>query len=167
MNILGEKFIETISRLNFLEGVFAERVAAFASSPVMGNDLTDEELEGVCTLLNKNTNKISIWGEEYLVLTKEESISKCREYIFNSLKDISPEVLSYFLGIGSDVVSLIQETVDGNESIMKKFLEKGNLDNFVETTINTYGRGYFVATHNKVEEIQEINNRKYFIYQIK
>ena len=123
--------------------------------------------------VEENEVKEVSWGtystinsEEYLVLTDDEANEKVYEEIENSLWAFNAEFIIEMCGLNSGVKSLrtMQENSceDCNDFIRAIIDGTCGMDSFVESAIESDGRGHFISSYDGEENEQG----EYFIYRI-
>lgn len=102
-------------------------------------------------------------GEEYMILTDDETDEKVAEYIKETVWAFNPSFLSCHSGIDQDVFKLLQEKCESaNEAILKLIKD---FDHFVEDAVASDGRGHFLSSYDGYENEQEHDNETYYIYR--
>ena len=104
-------------------------------------------------------------GSEFFVLTDEEADAKAYEEIENSLWAFNADFIIDMCGFSSGEKSLIamQENSceDCNDFIEAMIEGTCGLDKFVQSAIETDGRGHFISSYDG----EEVEAEEYFIYK--
>ena len=111
-------------------------------------------------------NYSTISSDEYLVLTDDEANEKVYEEIENSLWAFNAEFIIEMTGLNSGVKSLrtMQEKSceDCNDFIRAIIDGTCGMDSFVESAIESDGRGHFISYYDG----EENEKGEYFIYRV-
>ena len=105
-------------------------------------------------------------GSEFLVLTDEEADAKAYEEIEESLWAFNADFIIDMCGFSGGEKSLIamqrESCEDCNEFIKAMIEGTCTLDTFVQSAIETDGRGHFISMYDGEENEQD----EYFIYRV-
>ena len=105
-------------------------------------------------------------GSEFLVLTDEEADAKAYEEIEESLWAFNADFIIDMCGFSGGEKSLIamqrESCEDCNEFIKAMIEGTCGMDSFVESAIETDGRGHFISMYDGEENEQN----EYFIYRV-
>ena len=105
-------------------------------------------------------------GSEFLVLTDEEADAKAYEEIEESLWAFNADFIIDMCGFSGGEKSLIamqrESCEDCNEFIRAMIEGTCGMDSFVESAIETDGRGHFISMYDGEENEQN----EYFIYRV-
>ena len=104
-------------------------------------------------------------GSEFLVLTDEEADAKAYEEIEESLWAFNADFIIDMCGFSGGEKSLIamqrESCEDCNEFIKAMIEGTCGMDSFVESAIESDGRGHFISMYDGEENEQD----EYFIYR--
>lgn len=106
--------------------------------------------------------------QEYLVLTEEEADERCKNYILDTLWAFNTSFLTNYISCGNKYedkdleksLVTLQELCE-TSNVVIKLLVGNRIDELIEDTISTNGRGVFLASYDG-EEIEESD---YYIYR--
>ena len=105
-------------------------------------------------------------GSEFLVLTDEEADAKAYEEIEESLWAFNADFIIDMCGFSGGEKSLIamqrESCEDCNEFIRAMIEGTCGMDSFVESAIESDGRGHFISMYDGEENEQN----EYFIYRV-
>lgn len=109
-----------------------------------------------------NENLFEYGNQEYLVLTDEEADEEVKEYIKETLWAFNASFLADETDMPKEIFEALQPKCEGaNEAILKLVEKTCGLDEFVESAVQSDGRGHFLSTYDGEENEEE----KYFIYR--
>ena len=130
-----------------------------------------KELAKLLKVSEKQAKKLIDDGD-YLVLTDSEATEETKEYIRNMLWVFKSDFIMEYLN--SDVelsdkqyndtqkaIEEMQKTLCENANEIIYSLISNNYDDFVETAIETDGRGHFLAGYDG----DELETENYFVYR--
>ncbi len=106
--------------------------------------------------------------QEYLVLTEEEADERCKNYLLDTLWAFNTSFLTNYISCGNKYedkdleksLVTLQELCE-TSNVVIKLLVGNRIDELIEDTISTNGRGVFLASYDG-EEIEESD---YYIYR--
>ena len=105
-------------------------------------------------------------GSEFLVLTDEEADAKAYEEIEESLWAFNADFIIDMCGFSGGEKSLIamqrESCEDCNEFIRAMIEGTCGMDSFVESAIESDGRGHFISGYDG----EEVEQDEYFIYRV-
>ena len=105
-------------------------------------------------------------GSEFFVLTDEEADAKAYEEIENSLWAFNADFIIDMCGFSGGEKSLTamqrESCEDCNEFIKAMIEGTCGMDSFVESAIETDGRGHFISGYDG----EEVEQDEYFIYRV-
>ena len=105
-------------------------------------------------------------GSEFLVLTDEEADAKAYEEIEESLWAFNADFIIDMCGFSGGEKSLIamqrESCEDCNEFIKAMIEGTCGMDSFVESAIESDGRGHFISGYDG----EEVEQDEYFIYRV-
>ena len=121
---------------------------------------------GIEDITETNWDTLEADGSEFLVLTDEEADAKAYSEIEESLWAFNADFIIDMCGFSGGEKSLIamqrESCEDCNEFIKAMIEGTCTLDTFVQSAIETDGRGHFISMYDGEENEQD----EYFIYRV-
>ena len=118
------------------------------------------------SIVETDCGTLETYGGEFLVLTNEEADAKAYEEIEESLWAFNADFIIDMCGFNGGEKSLTamqrESCEDCNEFIKAMIKGTCTLDTFVQSAIESDGRGHFISGYDGEENEQD----EYFIYRV-